>query len=85
MLLDVEMPVVSGPEMAQAMFVHDVSLEEIPLILLSGILSLRHIAAMVGTPYFLSKPYTFHALTRLIARALAERTPPHPPAPKRVR
>ena len=48
-LLDVEMPIVTGPEMAHELFVHNVGLELIPLVLSSGILSLHQVAATVGT------------------------------------
>src|SRR3569623_830588 len=58
-LLDVEMPVLGGPEMAYQMLLHDMGLEDVPVVLLSGIANLREVAARVGTPYFLGKPYTF--------------------------
>jgi DNA-binding NtrC family response regulator len=77
-LLDVEMPVLTGPEMAHEMFLHDLGLEEIPLILVSGVLDLRRVAAAVGTPYFLSKPYDMRRLLGLVDKALTERLPPHP-------
>ena len=36
-LLDVEMPVLTGPEMSYQMLVHDLGQEEVPIVLLSGI------------------------------------------------
>jgi DNA-binding NtrC family response regulator len=78
-LLDVEMPILTGPEMAYAMFFHDAGMEKIPVILLSGVLDLPAVAAAVGTPYFLEKPYTLDRLLALIHKALVERTPPCPP------
>ncbi|HEX3766059.1 MAG TPA: response regulator [Kofleriaceae bacterium] len=77
-LLDVEMPMLDGPGMACEMIVRDCGLEAIPIVLLSGIVDLDQVAARVGTPYFLGKPYTLGAVTALCARALSERTPPVP-------
>src|SRR5262249_45946915 len=51
-LLDVEMPILSGPDMAHQLFVDDVGREKIPIILLAGVVNLSRIAALVGTPYF---------------------------------
>ena len=77
-ILDVEMPVVDGPEMAAQLFIHDLGFEKIPIVLCSGALDLPGTAALVGTPYFLAKPYTLEALTRLLDSALTERRPPAP-------
>lgn len=77
-LLDVEMPRLSGPGMAYQMFLRDVGRESIPIVLLSGLLDLPEVAAAVGTPYFLGKPYAIEAALALIARALEERAPPVP-------
>jgi|HubBroStandDraft_6_1064221.scaffolds.fasta_scaffold2288638_1 CheY-like chemotaxis protein len=75
-LLDIEMPVLNGPEMSYQMFIHDVGQEEIPLVLLSGVTNLLQIAETVGTPYFLPKPCTFEAISRLVATGLIERRAP---------
>lgn len=75
-LLDVEMPILDGPGMAYEMLLHDMGLENVPVILLSGIAGLSTIAAKIGTPYFLSKPYGYHQVVALVARALAERVAP---------
>jgi CheY-like chemotaxis protein len=80
-LLDVEMPVLTGPEMAYAMFLHDLGEEAIPVVLVSGVLNLRQVAAAVGTPYFLGKPYTVERLLSLASEALVNRVPPHPHLP----
>lgn len=77
-LLDVEMPLLDGPGMAYRMFVRDMGLELIPVILISGIVDLKEVAAQVGTPYFLGKPYRYAQLMALVNRALHERQPPHP-------
>jgi CheY-like chemotaxis protein len=77
-LLDVEMPLLTGPEMSQEMIVRDSGQEEIPIVLLSGVTNLFRVAASVGTPYYLRKPYDAEAVSRLVASALVERRPPHP-------
>ena len=77
-LLDVEMPVLSGPEMAYQLFLRNCGDEKIPLILQSGIVGLLEIAVMVGTPYVLQKPYTPEALLEMVDRALKEQIAPRP-------
>jgi CheY-like chemotaxis protein len=79
-LMDVEMPVLGGPEMAARMLIRNCGEEKIPIILLSGVLDLARIAARVGTPYFLSKPYTLDALLTVVSLALEQRVPPAPKA-----
>lgn len=80
-LLDVEMPLVTGPEMSYEMFVRDSGLEQIPVVLLSGVTNLFKVAARVGTPYFLRKPFAPDAVSRLVESALSERRPPSPAPP----
>jgi CheY-like chemotaxis protein len=77
-LLDVEMPVLTGPEMAMRMFIHDCGQEEIPIVLQSGVKDLAAIAALVDTPYFVSKPFTLGELLEHVGRALVERVAPRP-------
>src|SRR5262249_13775852 len=50
-LLDVEMPLMTGPQMALRMFVNDCGQEEIPIVLQSGVKDLPAVAALVNTPY----------------------------------
>ena len=76
LLLDVEMPLLSGPEMAYLLMLRNCGDEKIPVLLLSGIVGLDRVAAEVGTPYFLAKPYEVAAVLRLVDRALVERTAP---------
>ena len=78
-LLDVEMPVLDGPGMAYQMWIRDRGLEDVPLILLSGAIALPQIAARVGTPYYLAKPYRYELISALIRRALTEHVRPRPP------
>jgi DNA-binding NtrC family response regulator len=75
-LLDVEMPILDGPGMALAMLIHNMGLELVPVVLLSGVPDLERIANEVGTPYFLGKPYHLARLVALVDRALVERQPP---------
>lgn len=75
-LLDVEMPILTGPDMAYEMFLHDMGLEKVPVVFISGVANLREVAAAAGTPYFLSKPYRYEQVVRLVSRALAERIAP---------
>src|SRR5262249_35145340 len=77
-LMDVEMPGLSGPETVYALFLRNRGDEKIPVVLLSGAVGLPELAAIVGTPYFLGKPYFPDALRRMVARALHERIPPTP-------
>jgi CheY-like chemotaxis protein len=77
-LLDVEMPVLNGPEMAYELFLRDLGNEKIPLVLLSGVVGLVEVATIVGTPYFLAKPYSPEAVLEIVDRALKERTAPRP-------
>jgi DNA-binding NtrC family response regulator len=77
-LLDVQMPVLDGPGMACEMFLRNHGLEKIPVILVSGVSNLRELAARIGTPYFLRKPFQFPQLIELVRRALFERVAPRP-------
>jgi len=77
-VLDVEMPLLSGPEVAYEMLRHDAGLERIPIVLVSAREDLPTLAARVGTPYFLSKVATNYmpALLAVVGRALEERKAP---------
>jgi DNA-binding response OmpR family regulator len=75
-LLDVEMPVLDGPLMAHGMFLQDLGRERVPILFLSGVADLDHIAARIGTPYYLPKPFSLDGLLRMLARALRERAAP---------
>jgi DNA-binding NtrC family response regulator len=79
-LLDVDMPVLDGPAMAKELILHNAGLDEIPVVMVSGVPELRRVAERIGTPYFLGKPYRYEALIALVARALAEGIAPHPNA-----
>jgi CheY-like chemotaxis protein len=78
LLLDVEMPVLSGPGVAHQMLLHDAGQERIPILLVSGREDLPAVAALMGTPYFLKKASADYgeALLAILARALRERRAP---------
>jgi CheY-like chemotaxis protein len=80
-LLDVDMPIVTGPQMAHRMLVHDAGQEKIPILLVSARNDLSEVAARMGTPYFLAKGSRDYgnALLTTIARALRERRAPASP------
>jgi CheY-like chemotaxis protein len=80
-ILDVEMPVLTGPEMAYEMLRHDAGLEKVPIVLVSGRDDLPELAARVGTPYFLSKSASHYmqVLVAILAKALKERVAPGAP------
>jgi DNA-binding NtrC family response regulator len=76
LVLDVDMPVLGGPEMAHEMLLHDAGEEKVPIILMSGDEDLPEIARKMGTPYVLKKPATIHAFLAMLERALRERRGP---------
>jgi CheY-like chemotaxis protein len=78
-VLDVDMPTLTGPEMAAAMVRRDHGQEHVPILLVSGRPDLPEVAARVGTPYFLFKGSTDYPrdLLTMLPRVLAEKTPPH--------
>ena len=75
-LLDVEMPILSGPDMAYRMFEHNCGDELLPILILSGASDVNLIAKRVGTPYFLCKPYKIDALLSMLDRILTEHIAP---------
>jgi CheY-like chemotaxis protein len=72
-LLDVEMPVLDGPEMAHEMLLHDAGEEHIPILLVSGRTDLPQLAKRMGTPYFLGKASANYGSTLLTIVELAVR------------
>jgi CheY-like chemotaxis protein len=81
-LLDVDMPVLSGPGMAHQMLLHDAGEEKIPIVLVSARVDLAEVARRIGTPYFLAKASADYGdnLIGLLDRALRERRAPAPSA-----
>lgn len=80
-LVDIEMPRIDGRAMAYEMLIRDLGLERVPVVLLSARPDLRTIAREIGTPYFLSRPYTTQDVTKLVTQALGERIAPSPRTP----
>jgi CheY-like chemotaxis protein len=76
LVLDVDMPILSGPEMAHEMLLHDAGEEKIPIILMSGRVDLPQVARRLGTSYVLQKPTTIEAFLDVLGRALRERRAP---------
>jgi DNA-binding response OmpR family regulator len=77
-LLDVEMPILTGPQMAIRLLIEDCGRENIPIVLLSGVNNLTEVATKIGTPYFLAKPFSFDQLAVVLRKALRERFAPQP-------
>ena len=75
-LLDVEMPCLTGPDMSYRMFLHDVGEDKIPIVLASGVPNLAGVASAVGTPYFLAKPYAIESVLGMVAKVVKERRAP---------
>lgn len=75
-VLDVDMPVLSGPGMAREMLVHDAGEEKIPVMLVSGRPDLAQIAGRMGTPYFLAKGASVKEFLGMLDRAVRERLAP---------
>lgn len=75
-VLDVDMPVLGGPEMAHQMLLHDAGEEKVPVVLVSARHDLPQIAARMGTPYFVQKSGDIERFLSTIRRALDERRPP---------
>ena len=78
--LDVDMPVLDGPEMVHAMLLHDAGEAQIPILLVSGRDDLPKIATQMGTPDFLQKASVDYStkLLELIAQAVSEHRAPDP-------
>ena len=78
-LFDVEMPALSGPDAAYVLVLRNCGDEKIPVVLLSGVIDLPDVAACVGTPYYLAKPYNLDEVLQLLQHVLDERIAPTPP------
>jgi CheY-like chemotaxis protein len=72
-LLDIRMPVLDGPAMVRRLAPFEAKGQAIPIVLVSGLRGLETIAARLGTPYFLRKPFEAVALIELVATALRSR------------
>ncbi len=77
-ILDIEMPRLTGPQMAYDLVLLDSGKERIPILLLSGAANLKQVAGAIGTPYVLAKPFDVDRLLALVKLALKERIAPTP-------
>jgi len=77
---DLDMPVLDGRAMVLRMFVENLGRENIPVVVISAAPDLAGVAAAIGTPYYVGKPFSLDKLNSTIDRALAEGIPPRPPA-----
>jgi len=76
LVLDVDMPVLGGPGMADKMLLHDAGEERIPILLMSGREDLPKIAAQMGTRYFIRKPADAGRFLEMLNQALQEHGAP---------
>lgn len=74
-VLDMEMPVRDGPETAEAIALRSAGKRSIPIVLISASRHLERIAGVVGTPYYLRKPFGISHAIRLVNEALQGRNP----------
>jgi CheY-like chemotaxis protein len=77
-IVDVELPGPTGPELAAALLAEGGGLTRIPIVLISGSVGLADAVGRVGTPYHLAKPFRIGALLETVERALRERRGPAP-------
>jgi DNA-binding response OmpR family regulator len=77
-LLDVDMPRLSGPGMVLRMFAEDAGRENIPILVVSGVADIDAVAEMIGTPYFIAKPFHLEQLEQLTNLVLREKRAPRP-------
>ena len=69
-LLNLETPLLENSEMAQALAAGHAGKAAIPIVLISASQHLARIADVVGTPYYLSKPFGISDAIRMVNEAL---------------
>ncbi len=72
-LLDVEMPILDGPGMSEALAIQRAGQPAIPIVLISASSRLQKIAEWVGTPFFLNKPFGISQILGMVNNALKAR------------
>ena len=72
-LLDIEMPILDGPGMAEALAIQRVGQPQIPIVLVSAGRQIRQIAGLVGTPHYLKKPFSTGQMIEIVSEALGAR------------
>ena len=71
-LVDVELPRLSGPELALRIRSQAPPLARMPIVLISGSPDLERIAREAGIRHVLKKPLSYERVTSLIERVLSE-------------
>ena len=69
-LLDVEMPVLDGPGMAESLATERAGQVQIAVVLISAATTLESLARSIGTPYYLRKPFRTERLVALVDQVL---------------
>ena len=70
-LLDVEMPILDGPEIAEALALQRVG--QPPILIVSAARNIHKIAGWVGTPHYLKKPFSADQMIEVVDLALDSR------------
>ena len=69
-LLDIEMPILDGPGMVEALVLQRGGQPPIPIVLVSAAHNIRKIAGWVGTPHYLKKPFSVDQMIEVVNLAL---------------
>ena len=69
-VLDVEMPILDGPGMIEALAIERAGQPRIPIVLISAAMRIEKIARWVETPYYLRKPFSLVHLEAMVNAAL---------------
>lgn len=72
-LLDVEMPMLDGPGMAEAVAIQRAGLARIPIVVVSAACNIREIATCVGAAHYLKKPFSACQVVEIVDLALDSR------------
>jgi DNA-binding response OmpR family regulator len=72
-VLDVEIPGLDCPEMADAVALCRAGKRPIPIVLISASRHLERIAGVVGTPYYLKRPFGISQAIHVVNEALRAR------------
>ena len=72
-LLDVEMPILDGPGMAEALALQRSDLPRIPIVIVSAARNIHKIAGWVGTAHYLKKPFSAEKMIEVVDLALDSR------------
>ncbi len=72
-LLDVEMPILDGPGMVEALMIQRTGQAPIPIVLVSAARNIEKIAGWVGTAQYLKKPFSVEKMIEIVDLALDSR------------